>query len=159
MKNMLLSLTLLLVVFPTVAQNYENRLYPLSENGKRYYVNIFGDRITNAIYDDDWYGILENNDIGWIKVKKNDMYGIIDTQGREIVSCLYQNLYAVERNDTISNLLSCQKNNKYGIITIDNKKLFHLYMTIFNLFYWITTLLCVAKMRNGGLLMYTQGKL
>lgn len=123
MKNILLSLTLLLVVFPTVAQNYENRLYPLSENGKRYYVNIFGERITNAIYDDDWYGILENNDIGWIKVKKNDMYGIIDTQGREIVSCLYQNLYAVERNDTISNLLSCQKNNKYGIITIDNKKI------------------------------------
>ena len=64
MKNILLSLMLLLVVIPSIAQNYENRLFPLSEKGKRCYVNIFGERITESIYDDDWSSILEDNETG-----------------------------------------------------------------------------------------------
>lgn len=122
MKNILLSLILLLVVIPSIAQNYENRLFPLSENGKRYYVDIFGERITESIYDDDWSGILEDNETGWIKVKKNDMYGIIDIHGREIVSCIYQDLDVIGNNNNVGNLFSCEKNGKYGIISIDNKE-------------------------------------
>ena len=121
MKNILLSLILLLVVIPSIAQNYENRLFPLSENGKRYYVDIFGERITESIYDDDWFGGLEDNETGWIVVKKNDMYGIIDIHGREIVSCIYQDLDDIENNN-VGNLFSCEKNGKYGIISIDNKE-------------------------------------
>lgn len=92
-----------------MAQNYEQRLYPLSENGKRYYVNIFGERITDAIYDDNWSCIYEDNDIGWIMVRKNDFYGIIDIQGREIIPCIYQEIDPLYINDTISNYLICKK--------------------------------------------------
>ena len=33
------------------AQNLENRLFGFSENNKRYYVNIEGKRVTDAIYE------------------------------------------------------------------------------------------------------------
>lgn len=122
MKNILLSLILLLVVIPSIAQNYENRLFRLSENGKRYYVDIFGERITESIYDDDWFCSLEDNETGWIGVKRNNMYGIIDIHGREIVPCTYQHLSAVKQNNNFVNLFSCKKNDKYGIITIENKE-------------------------------------
>ncbi len=122
MKNILLCLMLQLVVFPSIAQNYEKRLFPLSENGKKYYVDIFGERITESIYDDDWSSTLEDNETGWIVVKRNDMYGIIDIHGREIVPCAYQDLDAVNKNNNFGNLLRCKKNEKYGIITIENKE-------------------------------------
>lgn len=122
MKNILLCLMLQLVVFPSIAQNYEKRLFPLSENGKKYYVDIFGERITESIYDDDWSSILEDNENGWIVVKRNDMYGIIDIHGREIVPCAYQDLDAVNSGNNFGNLLRCKKNEKYGIITIENKE-------------------------------------
>lgn len=122
MKNILLCLMLQLVVFPSIAQNYEKRLFPLSENGKKYYVDIFGERITESIYDDDWSSTLEDNETGWIVVKRNDMYGIIDIHGREIVPCAYQDLDAVNSGNNFGNLLRCKKNEKYGIITIENKE-------------------------------------
>lgn len=121
-KKILILLLLLLGSISSIAQNYENRLYPFSEDGKLCcYVNIFGERITESIYDDDGgHVILEDSENCLVRVKKNGMYGIIDAYGREIVPCQYQELHAIYINGNASDYLACQKNDKYGIIKMDN---------------------------------------
>lgn len=52
------------------AQNLENRLFGFSENNKRYYVNIEGERVTDAIYDNNYSASIEDCDKGWIGVRK-----------------------------------------------------------------------------------------
>ena len=131
MKKSILILSLLLIEgIPSIAQNFENRLYPLSENGKRYYVNIWGERVTESIYDDE-YADSDDNESGRIKVRKNGLYGIIDIQGRELVPCLYQNLTEIyydeiyyetyydkknSRKKRRDDYFRCEKDGKYGII-------------------------------------------
>lgn len=153
MRNKILLILLLGHVF-SMAQNYEQRLYPLSENDKRYYVNIFGDRITDAIYDDDWSSIYEKNDIGWIMVKKNDSYGIIDSQGREIIPCIYQDINPLYINDTISKYLICKKNDKYGILDSNNNIVFPF---IYEGFSYLenNTIMCCKNKKWGGINLYT----
>lgn len=96
-----------------IAQNYENKLYGMSENGKRYYVNIFGDRVTDAIYDDNWFGGLENNDTGWIVVRQDSKDGIIDIYGNEVLPCVYDDISTIG-----TNLLKCTKDGKCQIFNL-----------------------------------------
>ena len=49
------------------AQNIENRLFSFSENNKRYYVNIEGERVTDAIYDNNYSASIENCDKGRLR--------------------------------------------------------------------------------------------
>ena len=155
MRNKILVILLLGHVF-SMAQNYEQRLYPLSENGKRYYVNIFGERITDAIYDDNWSSIYEDNDIGWIMVRKNDFYGIIDIQGREIIPCIYQEIDPLYINDTISNYLICKKNDKCGILETNNNIVFpFIYEGISCKVLENNTIVCCKNKKWGGVNLYT----
>ena len=156
MRNKILLILLLGHVF-SMAQNYEQRLYPLSEKDKRYYVNIFGDRITDAIYDDDWSSIYEDNDIGWIMVKKNNFYGIIDILGREIIPCIYQDINPLYINDTISKYLICKKNDKYGILDSNNNIVFPFIYEGFS--YQVlenNTIMCCKNKKWGSINLYTK---
>lgn len=119
--------TLLLIIFyilfpqKILSQNYENRLYGKEENGKRYYVNIFNERITDAIYDNNWSGGDENNDTGWILVRRNGLRGIIDIQGNELLPCIYEEITEICCNTTDKILFYVEKDNMCGIISLSGK--------------------------------------
>ena len=118
--------TLLLIIFyilfpqKILSQNYENRLYGKEENGKRYYVNIFNERITDAIYDNNWSGSAENNDTGWILVRRNGLKGIIDIQGNELLPCIYETILRYPHT-TDEILFYVRKDNMCGIISLSGK--------------------------------------
>ena len=105
------------------AQNLENRLFGFSENNKRYYVNIEGKRVTDAIYDNDYSASIEDCDKGWIGVKKNGLYGVIDVKGNVLIPCAYEDMETIKCNDDITNYLGCKKNGKYGIINTSNQEI------------------------------------
>lgn len=122
-----------------VAQEYEKLLFAMPENGKYYYVNIGGERITESIYDYflrfpfDRIELKSNivNKKGRHIVNKNGKYGVIDSQGREIVPCEYSCIYFMykcpnnapfgySQEYECPNYLMCKKGNKSGIIDAVN---------------------------------------
>ena len=90
------------------------------KDNKCYHVNIFGERISEAIYDDNWYGPFWNNDTGWIIVKRNDLYGVLNIQGIEVLPCIYEDITAISNKDSVYPFFVCRKDGKYGIISIEN---------------------------------------
>ena len=132
--------TLLLIIFyilfppKILSQNYENRLYGKEENGKRYYVNIYNERITDAIYDNNWSGGYEYNDTGWITVRRNGLRGIIDIQGNELLPCIYEEINSVRNTTTDEILFHVEKDNMCGIISLSGKIIipFKKYDAIYN---------------------------
>lgn len=88
------------------AINYDKKIYHLEENDKFYYVNVWGERLTESIYD-CYYG-YEGED--WIIVLRNDMYGVLNAKGIEIIPCQYKRIEPVHRLD---------KNNSYIFPTND----------------------------------------
>ncbi len=89
--------------------DYTKRLYPMEEKGKRYFVNIHGERVTEAIYDNDMSYNYEN-DNDWIYVKKENFYGTIDIQGNEILPCIYEAHWFYVHED-----LMALKKGKWGL--------------------------------------------
>lgn len=88
------------------AINYDKKIYHLEENDKFYYVNVWGERLTESIYD--CYYSLGGED--WIIVCRNDMYGVLNAKGIEIIPCQYKRIEPVHRLD---------KNNSYIFPTND----------------------------------------
>lgn len=88
------------------AINYDKKIYHLEENGKSYYVNIWGERLTESIYDCD-YGLGGED---WIIVCRNDMYGVLNAKGIEIIPCQYKSIRPIHR---------LNKNNRYVFPTND----------------------------------------
>lgn len=88
------------------AINYDKKIYHLEENGKSYYVNIWGERLTESIYDCD-YGLGGED---WIIVCRNDMYGVLNAKGIEIIPCQYKSIEPIHR---------LNKNNRYVFPTND----------------------------------------
>lgn len=88
------------------AINYDKKIYHLEENEKFYYVNVWGERLTESIYD-CYYGLGGED---WIIVCRNDMYGVLNAKGIEIIPCQYKRIEPVHRLD---------KNNSYIFPTND----------------------------------------
>lgn len=88
------------------ATNYDKKIYHLEENEKFYYVNVWGERLTESIYD-CYYG---SGGEDWIIVCRNDMYGVLNAKGIEIIPCQYKRIEPIHRLD---------KNNRYIFPTND----------------------------------------
>ena len=105
------------------AQNIENRLFSFSENNKRYYVNIEGERVTDAIYDNNYSASIEDCDKGWIGVRKNELCGAIDVKGKVLIPCIYEDMMTIESEWNVINYLGCKKKEKYGIVDTNNQEI------------------------------------
>ena len=105
------------------AQNLENRLFGFSENNKRYYVNIEGERVTDAIYDNNYSASIEDCDKGWIGVRKNDLCGVVDVKGKVLIPCVYEDMMTIESEGNVTNYLGCKKKGKYGIVDTNNQEI------------------------------------
>ena len=67
----------------------------------------------------------DNNDNLWyessvLKVKKEEKYGVINLNGKELVSCQYEE---IEPIDGIKNILKVTKDGKMGIIDVEGKEI------------------------------------
>lgn len=105
------------------AQNLENRLFGFSENNKRYYVNIEGERVTDAIYDNNYSASIEDCDKGWIGVRKKDLCGVVDVKGKVLIPCVYEDMMTIESEGNVTNYLGCKKKGKYGIVDTNNQEI------------------------------------
>lgn len=108
------------------AINYDKKIYHLKENDKFYYVNVWGERLTESIYD-CYYG-YEGED--WIIVLRNDMYGVLNAKGIEIIPCQYKSIEPVHRLDknksyilpTNDKILFVVENEEaYGVLNVKGK--------------------------------------
>lgn len=105
------------------AQNYEKMLFAFLENNKYYYVNIDGERVTEAIYDKPENGgyVWEK---GWAKVRRNEKYGIINIQGTESIPCIYEYIDdLVNYKGGNSSFFVARKNGKIGIVDSINHQI------------------------------------
>lgn len=143
------------------AQEYTNYLCPMPENGKYYYVNIFEERVTEAIYDEKTF----SDDLilaPYTVVTKNGRRGVIDTQGRETVPCEYDNISALRINckeDPASlpeyvyhNLVICKRGEAYGIIDAVSGRIIipFVYDGISGFMTYDGIILCKKKGKWGG---------
>lgn len=141
-----------------VAQEYTNYLCPMPENGKYYYINIFEERVTEAIYD-----YSDTFLPPYTLVKKNNKCGIIDSQGKEIIQCdKYDDLSAFRifgkdasdflPKDAYRSLLRCKRGGKFGIIDIANGQLIIpiIYDYIYEFITYDGIVLCKKNGKYGG---------
>lgn len=70
---------------------YEKNILIYKENGSYGIINLKGDKITDAIYE-EISGIDYKE--GYLKVKKQNSYGVIDTKGKTIIKNEYDNIMA-----------------------------------------------------------------
>ena len=95
---------------------YENMIFRMKDNDKYYYVNIDGERITPSIYNGYSYDFGE----GFAAVCRNDLYGIIDRNGKEIIPCEYRNIeFSTEMNGM--NIFCINKDGKYALFNADKR--------------------------------------
>lgn len=111
--------------YTPVTGEFSNKklIVQVSEN-KYNYINKKGKLINNASYDTT----SDFNEYGYAIVSNNGLYGIIDSNGKEIVKLSYENIMFLD--DDISKLLNKKgielfiyqdENKKYGIIDSKGK--------------------------------------
>lgn len=126
--------------------NYENGSYnskAINEKSEEIFANY--DKI-EAIYNYD-----ENNNLWYenniLKVQKNGKYGLINIEGKEIVSCVYDAIDSIKGTKTV---FVTTVNNKKGLIDSIGKTI------IENNYQEITSL--TNKYENGFIVKNDQGK-
>lgn len=142
-----------------VAQEYTNYLCPKPENGKYYYINIWGERVTEAIYD-----ISHIFYPPYTVVDRNGESGILDSLGKEIIQCgkydYLDHVFMYDNDapdclpkDAYRSLFVCKREGKFGVIDIVNGQLIIpiIYDYIDNAIMYDGTALCKKNGKCGGL--------
>lgn len=104
--------------FYEIALEYQRKFVAdvKTTNGyKSFIINDKGQRISSNEYDE-----CHSLDYGYIKVKKNNKYGVIDYNDRIIIPFEYENFNDIE--ELTPNLFAVGKNGKYGIVNLNNQK-------------------------------------
>lgn len=103
--------------FYQIALEYQRKFVALIEttNGyKAFIINDKGQRISSHEYDEIHY-----LDYGYIEVKKDGKYGVIDYNDRIIIPFEYENFNDI--NTLTPNLFVVSKNGKAGIVNLNNQ--------------------------------------
>lgn len=103
--------------FYQIALGYQRKFVALTNttNGyKAFIINDKGQRISSHEYDEIHY-----LDYGYIEVKKDNRYGVIDYNDRIIVPFEYENSNDI--NTLTPNLFVVRKNGKAGIVNLNNQ--------------------------------------
>ena len=82
---------------------------------KSFIINDKGQRMSSHEYDETHF-----LNYGYIKVKKNGKYGVIDYNDRIVIPFEYENFHDI--NDLAPNLFVVRKNGKAGVINSNNQK-------------------------------------
>ena len=136
---------------PVNGKYSNNKLTVKLYEGKFNYINTKGELINNNEYDT----ASDYNANGYAIVSKNDTYGIINSNGKEVIKLSYNNIINID--DDISKLLINkynkklflyqEENEKYGIINIDGSIESK---AIYDDIEYITTEYPIIKVNYGG---------
>lgn len=77
------------IVISDTTLEMEKNVLSCEENGKYGLINFSGEKLTNAIYDE--VSSLENKP-GCILVKKDNLYGVVDSKGNTIIDVKYNSI-------------------------------------------------------------------
>lgn len=80
--------------------------------------------VADRVTEKDYY--FTNND-DFIVVKKNDLFGVLDLYGNEVISCNYKNIKGIGNNLFIAQ----DKKGNYGVITTSETKLPFKYKVVY----------------------------
>lgn len=138
---------------------YENMIFRLRENDKCYYVNINGDKITNQFYEYNYRNAKHyEKGFGYIAVVRDGLSGLIDSYGREILPCRYQDIEYCEQ-DISETIFQVESDGKYALFN-PNKG----FITSFeydNIWLWFpndTKIVPCRKNGKWGFINYSTGK-
>lgn len=99
------------------AQNYEQNVYAQKDdNGKIFLVNIYGERLTESVYD----ACRSIHPSPWAVLEKNKMYGVVDYNGREIIPFKYLYISKEERENQPAIFVVQYLDGTWGSININN---------------------------------------
>ncbi len=135
------------------AQNYEQNVYARKDdNGKIYLVNIYGERLTESIYDKDARFFPRP----FVQLEKNGMQGIVDSTGREIIPFKYKDVFQIENEHRPVRFIVTTIDGLDGVIDQNNTNIVQpLYDVIYGLRPANDCLICKRGEKYGTVNVYT----
>lgn len=115
-------------------------------------VSVLKDIISIKEQGADFFNIFNLYSKPVVCKKNNNLYGIIDEKGKEIIPFIYDDIIAFENSE---NEFVVKKQDKYGVVNFQNEPLKDI---VYDKFYWQKEVLKLDKDKKTDILYFTRFK-